>query len=411
MLNRYFFMIPLGFIIFFLILLNLFLIAIDFFVFKKWKKFILEHNYNKHFITIYKITFPLMAVLLYVNAYIRWTNPLPPNSSIILNYVLTFWFLPKVIFAIFIGFSSLFQFLKSKLRKRKVATFNTSRRKAIATLGWATASLPYFVLAHETFKTTLTPKVKFVDVPIPSLDSTLSELRFVQLSDIHAGSLPSAEFFEKIVLEVNLLSPDVIFITGDFVNFSPKELELVEPGLKQLSARLGIYGCLGNHEHYTKPSELPLLIEKIRDYGIDLLINENRTLVFNNSKLQIAGMDNTSHRMKFGDLDKTLMGLDPNLPTILLCHDPSNWDKEIRGKRKADLILSGHTHGGQIGLELFGSLISPAAIFYRQYAGLYYGNDQHLYVNTGIGTIGVPVRAGLPPEITLLRLRPAERYA
>lgn len=404
-------MIPLGFIIFSLIILNIFLIAIDFFVFKKWKKFILAHNYNKNFITIYKITFPLMAVFLYVNAYIRWTNPLPSSSSIILNYVLTFWFLPKVIFAIFIGLSSLFQFLKSKLRKRKVATFNTSRRKAIATLGWATASLPYFALAHETFKTTLTPKVKFVDVPIPNLDLTLSELRFVQLSDIHAGSLPSSEFFEKISLEVNLLKPDIIFITGDFVNFSPKELELLETGLKQLSAPIGVYGCLGNHEHYTKPSELPRLIEKIRDYGIDLLINENRTVVFKNSKLQIAGMDNTSHRMKFGDLDKTLMGLDPNLPTILLCHDPSNWDKEIRGKRKVDLILSGHTHGGQIGLELFGSVISPAAIFYKQYAGLYYGNDQYLYVNTGIGTIGVPVRAGLPPEITLLRLHPAERYA
>ncbi len=404
-------MIPLGFIIFSLVLLNLFLIAIDFFVLKKWQKFILEHNYNKHFITVYKITFPLMAILLYVNAYIRWTNPLPPSLSIILNYVLTFWFLPKVIFAIFIGFSSLFRFLKSRVQKREVAPLNTSRRKAIATLGWATASIPYFALAHETFKTTLTPKVKFVDVPIPNLDSTLSELRFVQLSDIHAGSLPSSEFFEKIALEVNLLNPDVIFITGDFVNFSPKELELVESGLKGLSARLGIYGCLGNHEHYTKPSELPELIQKIRDYGIDLLINENRTVVFNNSKLQIAGMDNTSHRMKFGDLDKALMGLDPNLPTILLCHDPSNWDKEIRGKHKVDLILSGHTHGGQIGFELFGSVISPAAIFYKQYAGLYYGNEQHLYVNTGIGTIGVPVRAGLPPEITLLRLHPAERYA
>lgn len=404
-------MIPVGFIVFSLVLLNLFLIIIDVFVFTKWKKFILAHNYNKHLITIYKIIFPLMAVLLYVNAYIRWTNPLPPSFYIILNYVLTFWFLPKVFLAIFIGLSSLLQLLKSKLRKKSGAMVNASRRKAIATLGWATASIPYFALAHETFKTTLTPKVKFVDVPIPNLDPTLSNLKFVQLSDIHAGSLPSAEFFEKIAFEVNLLNPDIIFITGDFVNFSPKELQLIESGLRQLSSLLGVYGCLGNHEHYTKPSEFPELIEKIRDCGIDLLVNENRTIMFNNSKLQIAGMDNTSHRMKFGDLDRTLSELDPNLPTILLCHDPSNWDREIRGKRKVDLILSGHTHGGQIAFEFFGSVISPAAIFYKQYAGLYYGNDQHLYVNTGIGTVGVPVRAGLPPEITLLRLHPAERYA
>ncbi len=407
-------MIPIGFIIFSLVLLNLVLIAIDFFVYSKWKKFILAHNYNKQLITFYKVLFPSMAILLYVNAYIRWTNPIPPDFSVVLNYILTFWFLPKVVLAIFFSISSPIILLKSKLlekRKAPILEINTSRRKAIATLGWATASIPYFALAHETFSTTLNPKVKFVDIPIPNLDSMLSELKFVQLSDIHAGSLPSSEFFEKIAFEVNLLNPDVIFITGDFVNFSPKELDLVETGLKQLTARMGIFGCLGNHEHYTKPSELPILIERIQSFGINLLINENRTLVFNNSKIQIAGMDNTSYRMKYGDLDKTLEGLDPTQPIILLCHDPTNWDREIRRKRKVDLILSGHTHGGQMGVEIFGSVISPAAIFYKQYAGLYSDTDQHLYVNTGIGTIGVPVRAGMPPEITLFRLHPAERYA
>ncbi|MFN3307339.1 MAG: metallophosphoesterase, partial [Candidatus Kapaibacteriota bacterium] len=195
------------------------------------------------------------------------------------------------------------------------------------------------------------------------------------------------------------------------VNFSYKEIEIISESLSSIKAKFSVLACPGNHEHYMKDADFQRLAEEIRKCNVDLLINENRVFKFNESQLQVVGVDNTNHRMYYADFDKALHGLNKDFPIILLCHDPTNWDRSVRRKRKVDLMLSGHTHGGQIAFEILNSKISPAAFFYKQYAGLYADKEQYLYVNTGVGMVGVPVRAGLPPEITLIRFVDAEKYA
>ncbi|MCX7880327.1 MAG: metallophosphoesterase [Ignavibacteria bacterium] len=403
-------MIQVTLIIFTIIIINSILIFVDIYLYNRFKRFVFSRNLNPLLPKFYLYSIPLFGLWLLVNSILRWTNPIPTSLTVFSNYFLTFWYLPKLLIFIVIVLTTPFRNLVNKLKKASKSSkvenqvVNEGRRKLITALGWGAIGTPYLALAHESFRTSLNPKVTYVDIPINNLPSTLSDVKFVQISDIHAGSIPSKEFFDIVVFIINSLRPDFVFITGDFINFSPKEIDYLEDSFKSIRANISVLACPGNHEHYMKDSEFTNFIKKLQSLGIDILVNENRVFRFGNSVLQIAGMDNTSFRMNYGDLDKTLNGLDPNEIIILLSHDPTNWDRSVRRKRKVDLMLSGHTHGGQIAFEIFNSKVSPAAFFYKQYAGLYSDGDQSIYVNTGIGMVGVPVRAGLPPEITLIKL-------
>lgn len=403
-------MIPIGLLISTILIFNLILIASDYYLFRKLKSYLIKHRYNQIYSKLYLISIPVFGIWLVLISIFRWLYPVQNNFLIFSNYFLTFWYLPKLVIAI----SFLVIDIVARLSKpRKIACVGlpSSRRKFISSIAWSSMLVPYFALAKESLLTTLNPKIVPVEIPVDSLPKEFFNLKLVQLSDIHAGSLPTKEFFERIVFNVNLLDPDFVFITGDFVNFSSKELSLIENSLMKIKSKFGIYACPGNHEHYMNDEEFLNFVSRIRKCGVDILVNENRVLSIGGNKFQIAGVDNTSHRMNFADFERALSGLDTSLPIVLLCHDPTNWDKSIRRKLKVDLTLSGHTHGGQFALEVFNTKISPVALLYKQYAGLYSDNSQHLYVNTGIGTFGLPIRAGVRPEITLIRLTSYEKLA
>ncbi len=408
-------MIPIGLILLTVVVLNVIFILVDIYIYRKFRKISLDNHWNNIYSKIYLISIPIFGIWLVANSIIRWSFPIPSKFVTFSNYFLTFWYLPKLIFLIaywiYFVVNRLIRVVSKSHSKGTLPYANSARRKFITTLGWSAVGLPYLALAHESFKTTLSPKVITVEVPLLNLSSEIKELRMVQISDIHAGSLPSVRFFTKIVGIINSLNPDFVFVTGDFVNFSYKEIEIISESLSNIRAKYSVLACPGNHEHYMKKEDFERLADEIRKCNVDLLINENRVFKFNESQLQVAGVDNTNHRMNYADFDKALYGLKKEYPIILLCHDPTNWDKSVRKKRKVDLMLSGHTHGGQIAFEILNSKISPAAFFYKQYAGLYADKDQYLYVNTGVGMVGVPVRAGLPPEITLIRFVDAEKYA
>ena len=343
----------------------------------------------------------------------------------IIMYVVFIWYLPKLgiipvllikdiikLSIKFVNFLKLKVFNKPLLSKElgeisedsNNKPTSLSRRKLVGNIGWSMAGVPFLIVVDNMLRNTYDFKIYPVQIPIAKLPPGLNGLKIIQISDIHAGSFLTSKTFINATILANAVNPDLIFVTGDFVNNHPDEMVYAIDGLKRLNAHYGVYACLGNHDHYMTDANHEKLKKIIRDTGIKLLINENTKLSINGSTLQIAATDNTSWGDKYADFDKTLSGLNDIDPVILLCHDPNNWDKEINGKRNVDLMLAGHTHGGQFSFKFFGHEQSPVRYIYKYYAGLYINKDQYLYVNRGCGTAGPPVRIGMKPEITLITL-------
>ncbi|MBI5324743.1 MAG: metallophosphoesterase [Ignavibacteriae bacterium] len=270
---------------------------------------------------------------------------------------------------------------------------SASRRRIAGNIAWSLAGVPFLIVGDNMLRNTYDFHIYPIQIPLTKLPPGLNGLKIVQISDIHAGSFLNKRTFMKACILANAVKPDLIFVTGDFVNNHPDEMVLAVEGLKTLNAQFGVYACLGNHDHYMTDNNHNKLINIIRHTGIDLIINENRKLTINGCKLQLAATDNTSWGDKFADFDKTLNGLNDIDPTILLCHDPNNWDKE------------------QFSCKIDGMEFSPVRYVYKYYAGLYKNKDQYLYVNRGCGTAGPPIRIGMKPEITVITLIKPENVA
>lgn len=260
-------------------------------------------------------------------------------------------------------------------------------------------------------------KVFRESIQIPTMPEAFNELRIVQLSDIHlAGFYNHPRHIQRVVDTVNSLGPDLICFTGDMVHNFSEELDPFVDILKQLKAPLGKYAILGNHDygHYfnwKSPEEEAANLERvksqIREAGFDLLLNENRTISLNGSSVSLIGVENWGKPPfpQLGDLDQALEGVPPEHVKILLSHDPSHWDLQVKDKEDIALTLSGHTHGMQFGIEIGKLKWSPSRWTYKNWAGLYRENGQYLYVNRGLGFTGFPGRVGIRPEITLLTLK------
>ena len=378
-------------------------ILLDIYFIKSWFNFVKRRKLKPAF--FYSILFTGIFQLL-INVYIvwiRWNNQLPNNFEKILFIISSIWYLPKLIITPVLFIKDIIIFTKNLFIKP--SEINYERRKILTNIGWGLASTPFFIITHGLLKTTNNQQVHYVDIPINNLNPALDGFRIVQISDIHAGSFFSPDAFKRARTITEFLNPDIITMTGDFVNFNHNEIDLIYKELSSFRAEYGIYGCLGNHEHYMIKEEMKVLINKLNHAGINLLINSNSIIDVRNTKLNLAGVDNTSYRHNFADFNKAISGLSNDNPTILLCHDPSNWKKSILKKINVELTLSGHTHGGQIGIELGGKELSPVSVFYDEWAGLYSKNDQYLYVNRGLGVASPPVRIGIEPEITLITLK------
>ncbi len=256
-------------------------------------------------------------------------------------------------------------------------------------------------------------------VSSPNLPKAFDGIRIAQISDIHTGS-----FFNKTAVEggvdmLNAQKPDIAFFTGDLVNNKSEEAKDYLDIFKKVNAPLGVYSVMGNHDYgdYTewsseaaKQKDIKNLHE-MHDYmGYDLLLNENRTIKVDGEEIAILGCENwgAGRFSKYGDMSKTIIGTEEKPYKILLSHDPSHWDAQIRPNHPdIDLMLAGHTHGMQFGIEIGDFRWSPAQYRYKQWADLYQQGNQSLYVNRGYGYIGYPGRIGILPEITILELKRA----
>jgi predicted MPP superfamily phosphohydrolase len=222
---------------------------------------------------------------------------------------------------------------------------------------------------------------------------------------------------EKAVRMILDQKPDVIFFTGDLVNDLHTEALEFRETLMKLQAPLGVYSILGNHDYgdyyqwhnaEDKHENLEKLKEFQRSLGWKLLTNEHTYIEKNGQRIGLIGVENWSARLnfrKYGDMKKSTYQMEPADFNILLSHDPSHWKAEILQEYKyIDLTLSGHTHGMQFGIEIPGFKWSPVQYVYKEWADLYSENEQHLYVNRGLGFLGYPGRVGILPEITLFEL-------
>ncbi|MGI9192476.1 MAG: metallophosphoesterase [Chitinophagaceae bacterium] len=259
--------------------------------------------------------------------------------------------------------------------------------------------------------------VKRVPIKFPNLPSAFKGLRMVQISDIHSGSFNNKEAVARGVQRILDLKPDLIVFTGDIVNNISKELKPYAPIFAKLTAPLGVYSILGNHDYGdyfgwasldAKSKNLQKLKDLQAQMGWRLLLNEHVHLERDGEKIALIGVENTSFKNRFksyGDLSKAYAGAQEAPFKILLSHDPSHWDGEVNKQyTDIDLTLSGHTHGFQFGVEIPGFKWSPAQYVYKQWAGLYQEGQQYLYVNRGFGFLGYPGRVGMLPEITLFEL-------
>lgn len=266
-------------------------------------------------------------------------------------------------------------------------------------------------------------QVKRMKLKFAKLPASFSGLRIVHISDIHAGSFTDKEAVRRGVEMIQREKPDLILFTGDLVNNVAEEMDDYLDVFDKLKAPMGVYSTLGNHDYgdyvdWESPEHKRANLEKLMAVhgrlGWRLLMNEHVVLEKEAEKIAVIGIENWSDKARFpkyGDLEKAHKGAESYPFKILLTHDPSHWKGEVLESYPGiDLVLSGHTHGMQFGVEIPGLKWSPVQYLYREWAGLYESRssgDAHprrLYVNRGYGFLGYPGRVGILPEITVIEL-------
>ena len=261
-------------------------------------------------------------------------------------------------------------------------------------------------------------EIKRIKLAYANLPAAFKGLKIVHISDIHSGSLLDIKAVEIGVEKILKEKPDLILFTGDLVNDKATEMELLQDVFARLKAPMGVYSTLGNHDYgdyvqwpidgISKTQNLENLKQVHANIGWKLLMNEHVVLERNKEQIAILGIENWGAKgrfPKYGKMNEAYAGTEKYPFKILLSHDPSHWEAEVITLYKdVDLMLSGHTHGMQFGVEIPGFKWSPVQYMYKQWAGLYETDQQKLYVNRGFGFLGYPGRVGVLPEITVIEL-------
>jgi uncharacterized protein len=297
----------------------------------------------------------------------------------------------------------------------KIATLGIPRSEFLAKTAVAIGGLNVGVLSFGILSGAHDYRIHRITLKLPNLPKAFEGMILAQLSDIHSGS-----FYNKTAVKggVEMLlkeKPDLVFFTGDLVNNEAKELVDYFDIFKKVTAPLGVYSILGNHDYgdyyqwkndQVKAQNLSTLIKAHKDMGWNILLDEHKKLVVDNESIGVLGMQNwgSGRFAKYGNLETTLLGTEDLETKLLLSHDPSHWRAQVVGKTDIDAVFAGHTHGMQFGVEIGDFKWSPVKYRYPEWAGLYNEGKQQIYVNRGFGYLGYPGRIGILPEITILTL-------
>ena len=294
-----------------------------------------------------------------------------------------------------------------------------SRIKFLSYLAVTFSVIPAVSFIYGMVRGAYKYRVHTAKVSAPNLPEAFHGFKIVQISDMHCGSFMSTEPLIKAFSLAMDQKPDIIFFTGDLVNNETSETEMHLETYKMLKAPFGVYSCLGNHDYgdykkWNSPEEKKQNFQDLKDVhaksGWRLLMNEHVAIEKDGQKMAVLGIENWGGNLRFpkyGKLENAHAGTEEYPFKILLSHDPSHWDMQVSQEKKykdIDLTLSGHTHGMQFGIEIPGFKWSPVQYLYKHWAGLYKQDNQHLYVNRGLGFLGYPGRLGIWPEITVIEL-------
>lgn len=281
---------------------------------------------------------------------------------------------------------------------RRSGRHDPSRRSLLAAAAPALAAVPAalggaaFVIARAA------PRLDAVDVRVPGLPRGLHGLRIVQLSDLHFGAYYGRADAERAVALANETRAHLAVVTGDLITYREDDLATAVRIVSQLKSDAGILGCHGNHERNS--GVVDAADQLAARYGIRMLRQSAETLRFGNASLRVAGVDYIPMRRP---LPPEAAGLrDPEAFNLLLCHNPGNFPSSR--DMGFDLMLAGHTHGGQLNLEIARANLNIALVYTPYVRGLYTENGKSVYVTSGLGTVAAPVRLGAPPEVSLIRL-------
>jgi len=281
---------------------------------------------------------------------------------------------------------------------RRLPRYNPSRRRWLQAASGALVAGPFAGLTYGIVIQRTSLRIREVRIPIPGLPQDLDGLRVAHLSDIHLSAFLSESDLERAVEMANSLRPHLAVITGDLVSWSHAPLEACLERLARIRADAGILGCLGNHEGYVRAESYAAL--RGASLGIEFLRQRALPLRFGASVLNVAGVDFQPARQPY------LVGADawmlPGAVNLLLSHNPDVFP--VAARQGYQLTLSGHTHGGQLALELFDQHLCAARFITPYTYGVYREGSAAIYVTRGIGTVGIPARVGAPPEVALIRL-------
>lgn len=310
-----------------------------------------------------------------------------------------------------------------------------SRRYFFRAATAAAGAAPFLGAMYGFAAERLNYQVHRVEIPIPNLPPALDGMKIVQISDIHLSGYMSRTDVRRAVDMANDLGADLAVVTGDLITGTGDPIADAVDEIRHLHAPLGIWGCNGNHEIYARAEDEAAYL--YAQAGMNLLRHKNAQLTFKGAQFNLIGVDYQRERTSRGQRQQTLANVEPlvrrDMPNILLSHNPNSFHRAA--ELGIELSLAGHTHGGQIQVEILDHRLSPARFITDYIAGLYQrplfapapteraasvsrssapslfplpsSGMANIYVNRGLGTVGAPVRLGVPPEISLLVLRRA----
>lgn len=373
--------------------------------------------------------FTLFSFLLFLSPSVIPVHEWPKFFKVYIFAFVIMILISKIIGSVFIAFDDiirLFRWAGRYFIKPAAAAIDgvsspdpktISRLKFLNYIALGMAALPMTSFLYGMVKGAFDYKVHRVRVVLPNLPSEFNGLKIVQISDIHSGSFVSPTPLMEAIKLVNEQNADLVFFTGDLVNDRAVEVEPHMETLSKIKAPMGVYSTFGNHDYgdyiqWDSPEAKAENLEDLKNIhakmGWKLMMNEHVALKRGDAEIALLGVENWGGNLnfpKYGDLKKAYEGTERFPVKLLLSHDPSHWNKQVRKDYKdIDITFSGHTHGFQFGIEIPGFKWSPSQYVYKEWAGLYTKENQHIYVNRGLGFLGYPGRVGILPEITVMEL-------